>query len=87
MPSDNRKRITIERGASSLLYPPVKLDGWEHVGLVTVGSETSQLVRNQQTGLYARYICGAIRNLDQRKVILALGINQEQREEFERFGY
>jgi hypothetical protein len=74
MPSTNRKRLTIEAGASSLLHPEVKhLPGWIHAGLVTVGDETWPMICNTKTGAYAAYTGGSIRSLDQRKVLAALG--------------
>lgn len=92
MPSYNRKRLTIQQPGKPRLYQLADISGWEVLGTVTRGeSDTGALVRNRQTGIYAQANAGAIRSLDQRKVLAALGhgsrINQEQREEFERFGY
>lgn len=74
MAHDNRSRITIEQPGKPRLYQSADLPGWEIVGTVTRGeSDTGALVRNLSTGVYAQATAGAIRTLDQRKVLAALG--------------
>lgn len=75
MSHDNRSRVTVELGATSLLHGVGNLPGWEQVGLVTVGAETGALVVNKRTGTYAMCHGNSIRTLDQRKIKAALGIS------------
>ncbi|MGJ8518473.1 hypothetical protein [Carnimonas bestiolae] len=74
MPSDNRKKIVVDVGNVSLMYPAIRLAGFDDIGLVSVGSDTGRLIKNTASGVYAMHIRGAIRSLDQRKVKAALGI-------------
>ena len=55
------------------LYNTTPLLGWETVGeILRDDNSRGALMRNATTGIYAQANCGAIRNLDQRKVALAL---------------
>lgn len=74
MSHENRARITVQLGATSLLNGVVNLPGWDQVGLVTADEETGALVVNKRTGVYAMTHGTSIRCLDQRKVKAALGI-------------
>lgn len=77
MTHDNRSRLTIEQPGKPRLYQPADLQGWEIIGTVTRGeSDTGALVHNKQTGNYAQANAGAIRSLDQRKVLAALGLRK-----------
>lgn len=84
MPSNNRKRVTVERGAATLMYPVVSVPGFDDIGMVTVGSDEGRLLRNQRTGAYVMHIRGAIRSLDERKVLAALGSNASKMDDGKR---
>lgn len=73
MSSENRGRITVEQPGKPRLYQPADLPGWEVLGVVTRGDDKGALVRNVNTGTYAMANAGAIRSLDQRKVLAGLG--------------
>ena len=52
---------------------PVIPDDATVLGTVTrAGTDTGALIQFDKTGLYAQVNCGAIRTLDQRKVVAAL---------------
>ena len=72
-PSTNRNRITITQPGKPRLFQSSDLPGWDTVGEVARGSDRGALVRNTQTGRYAMARAGEINNLDQRKVLSALG--------------
>lgn len=72
MAHDNRGRITIEQPGKPRLYQLADIPGWEVIGTVTRAGDTGALVRNLNTGIYAQANAGAIRTLDQRKVLATL---------------
>ena len=72
MSSINRNRIIIEQPGKPRLYQPTDMPNWEVIGTVRRGEGEGALVRNQSTGIYAQANAGAIRSLDQRKVLVAI---------------
>jgi len=86
MSSINRKRVIIEQPGKPRLYQPADMPGWEFVGTVQrgEGEGAGALVRNQSTGIYAQANAGAIRSLDQRKVLAALGSNASKMDDGKR---
>lgn len=72
MSSSNRKRIIVQAGESSLMHPKANVPGYDDIGMVSVGDDTGRLLRNSRSGTYVMHIGGAIRSLDQRKVLAAL---------------
>lgn len=84
MPSDNRKRITVEQGVTTLMHPAATVPGYDDIGLVTVGNDEGRLLRNKRTGTYVMHIRGAIRSLDERKVLAALGSNASKMDDGKR---
>ncbi|WP_110647591.1 hypothetical protein [Salinicola peritrichatus] len=83
MSNQNRKRIIIQAGESSLMYPTAKVPSYDDLGLVSVGDDTGRLLRNKRSGTYVMYIGGATRSLDQRKVRSALGIGPGRPEQMQ----
>lgn len=73
--TDNRARLTITQPGKPELYQLQPLPNWEAIGTVIRGeSDAGALVRNLSTGIYAQANAGAIRSLDQRKILAALGL-------------
>ena len=72
---ENRGRLTANPAGNWRLYSETLPDGATPIGTVTRdGNDTGALVRFQSTGRYAQINCGAVRNLDGRKVAGALGM-------------
>ncbi|MBK7542811.1 MAG: hypothetical protein IPI57_13775 [Candidatus Competibacteraceae bacterium] len=69
MTHENRGRLTANPAGNWRLYSETLPDGATPIGTVTRdGNDTGALVRFQSTGRYAQVNCGAVRNLDGRKV-------------------
>ena len=84
MPSNNRAKITIDPAGKAGLYQPTPIPGYTALGTVTQGDNTGALYRNDSTGIYVMANAGAIRSLDQRKVLAALGSNASKMDDGKR---
>ena len=73
--TDNRARITIDRNGPWRLYAGGgwPLRGWSMHGTVERGSGDVGALSLSPVGVYCQVNAGAVRSLDQRKVIAALG--------------
>lgn len=69
--SDSRGRIEVVLGTGWRLYQMRELPGWEMLGVVHRGVLAGALARSR-TGQYVQMNAGAVRSLDQRKVLSAL---------------
>lgn len=69
------KKIRVKQPGKPSLYllPAGVPAGWRVVGEVDTGRGRGALVRNDQTGIYAMAVGGAMQNLPQREVIATLG--------------
>ncbi|MBS0474743.1 MAG: hypothetical protein JSR28_06295 [Proteobacteria bacterium] len=70
MSGPNRGRLAVLMGGPWRLYTHT-LPGWQMLGTVQRGMEIGALAMSP-TGLYAQANAGAVRSLDQRKVLSAI---------------
>lgn len=70
MGGQNRGRLTVLLGGPWRLYSH-PLAGWEMLGTVQRGMEIGALARSS-AGIYAQINAGAVRSIDQRKVVAAI---------------
>ena len=74
MTHNNRGRLAVDLGGKWRLYTNTIPENSTPLGTVTRdGYDTGALVRIDATGMYVQVNAGAIRNLDGRKVLSALG--------------
>jgi len=73
MTHTNRGRLTVTIDGPWRLYTH-PLAGWDMLGTVQRGLEIGALAKSP-AGLYAQINAGAVRSLDQRKVLAALEIH------------
>jgi hypothetical protein len=71
----NRDRLNVTVGDAWRLYQLTALPGWEMLGTVQRGLEIGALAKSA-AGVYAQINSGAVRSLDQRKVIAALELKR-----------
>ena len=67
----NRGRYTVQIDGPWRFYTCICPPGWKMVGTIRRGVEIGALALSP-VGIYAQVNAGAIRNLDQRKVVAAL---------------
>lgn len=84
MPSNNRAKIIVDLAGKAGLYQPTPIPGYTCLGTVTQGDNTGALYRNDRSGTYVMANAGAIRSLDQRKVLAALGSNASKMDDGKR---
>lgn len=77
MSGENRGRLTVLVGGPWRLYTH-PLAGWEMIGTVQRGLEIGALGLSP-AGLYAQINAGAVRTLDQRKILAAMANNGDPR--------
>lgn len=72
--TDNRSRLTIDRNGAWKLYAGAgwPLPGWTMHGTVTRGIGDTGALGCSPAGVYCQVNAGAVRALDQRKVIAAM---------------
>lgn len=72
--TDNRSRLHIDRVGNWRLYAGAgwPLPGWQMLGTVTRGGGDLGALGLSPAGVYCQVNEGAVRSLDQRKVIAAL---------------
>jgi len=72
--TDNRSRLHVARGGNWRLYagPGWPLRDWQMIGTVTRGSGDVGALALSPAGVYCQVNAGAVRSLDQRKIIAAL---------------
>ncbi|AXE33150.1 hypothetical protein [Chromobacterium phragmitis] len=74
MRDDRGHRIHIEQPGRPRLYQLDDLPGYEVVGVITVAGRSGALVRKRSTGVYSMVNSGMLRQLDQRRVKMELGL-------------
>ena len=72
--TDNRSRLTINRNGAWKLYAGAGWPraGWQMLGTVTRGIGDTGALAVSPAGVYCQVNAGAVRGLDQRKVVSAL---------------
>jgi hypothetical protein len=72
--TDNRSRLTIARNGPWKLYAGASWPqaGWTMLGTVTRGEGDTGALALSPAGVYCQVNAGAVRSLDQRKVLAAL---------------
>lgn len=73
MSSLNRGRYTVIIGGPWRLYQNKALPGWQMLGTVQRGLEIGALAKSA-AGVYAQINAGAVRALDQRKILAVLAM-------------
>ena len=69
----NRGRITVQLGGAWRLYQSNPLPGWQMIGVIERGAEVGAL-GVPPAGVYAIVNAGAVRQVDQRKVVAAIAV-------------
>ncbi len=73
VPSENRPRLSVDLSASWKIYTNTIPQGSRALGTVTRGiGDTGALILIEATGIYAQVNAGALRTLDQRKIVAAV---------------